>query len=68
MKLKLLLPSAIALLSMPAINAQNGYDYFDGNNVKALISPIASHFWDYNWSRFYVPKNDSTTSIYTSTI
>lgn len=61
----------IALFSLPVFHvaqAQNGWDYFDGNNVEALISPVANHFWDYNDSQFFVPKDSSTTSIFTSTL
>ncbi len=68
MKLKLLLPTVFIVLSAQPFNAQTGYDYFDANNVEALISPVANHFWDYNWNHYYVPKNDLTSSIFTSTI
>lgn len=48
-------------------HAQSGSDYFDANQVKALISPVANHFWDYNESHFYVPQDSGLKSIFVST-
>lgn len=47
--------------------AQTGSGYFDANNIEALISPVANHFWDYNDSQFHVPKDAGATSIFLST-
>ncbi len=64
----LLLSGLAASLLCSNLQAQSGWDYFDGNNVEALISPVANHFWDYNSSQYFIPKDSNTTSLFTSTI
>jgi len=48
--------------------AQTGWDYFDANNIEALISPVANHFWDYTDNHFLIPKDSGTKSIFVSTL
>tara|TARA_B110000046_G_scaffold185709_1_gene228761 strand:+ start:4913 stop:5725 length:813 start_codon:yes stop_codon:yes gene_type:complete len=53
------------LLSPNFLQAQSGVDFFDGNNVKALISPVGNHFWDYNERQMFIPKDSNTGTIFT---
>ena len=43
------------------------YAYSDANNVNALISPVGNHFWDFNDSKFEVPKGSGKNAVFCST-
>jgi hypothetical protein len=58
-------PFLFILLSPIYSQAQSGVAYFDGNNIKALISPVGNHFWDYQSRQMFIPKDSTTGTIFT---
>ncbi len=66
--MKSTLPLLLSILLAPmAVQSQSGYDYLDGNNVKALISPVGNHFWDYAERKFFIPKDSTTGTAFAFT-
>ncbi|MEQ9187176.1 MAG: T9SS type A sorting domain-containing protein [Cryomorphaceae bacterium] len=66
--IRILLTASISLAIGSAAFPQTGWDYFDANNIEAIISPVANHFWDYSDNHYFIPKDSGTTSIFTSTL
>lgn len=44
------------------------FDSLDVNNINALISPIGSHFWDFETAHFEVPKGSGKQSLFSHTV
>ncbi len=42
--------------------------YIDINNIKAMIHSIGNHFWDFEQSRFYFPKNTLKTAVFCNSL
>ena len=56
-----------SILSDNIITIVKGYlrfDFLNINNINALISPVGSHFWDFETAHFEVPKGSGKHSIF----
>ena len=43
-------------------------DSININNINALINPFGNHFWDFNKSRFEIPKGSGKSAVFNHTL